>query len=95
MLGSGQTIVSSTGTLNVGGGSVGLIERTLVNAGQVNFFPTGSITMSSNATIDNRTSGELISKPILFLPGASRKTVLNAGVIKKSGGAGRRLFLSR
>ena len=85
MSGSGQTIVTSTGTLNIGGGGSRSLCRTgrkLVNAGTINFTADGNLSMTESAIIDNRATGVFDIQSDFGVTGGAAQTLINAGLIK-------------
>jgi hypothetical protein len=93
LAGSGQLIVSSTGTLNIGGNGVALSQRTITNNGHVNFFATGDLSMSDGAKIDNKSTGVFDIQVDHNINGDGNQTFANAGLVKKSAGTGNAALL--
>ncbi len=83
--GSGTVFVTG-GTLNIGGGDVSLSQRTIVNTGSIIVSATGTVTMSDNAVIDNRSTGVIDVQTDVDFAFGPAQSIINAGLFKKSAG---------
>jgi hypothetical protein len=89
--GTGTTSVSSGNTWDLTGtGNRILSGRTLANAGVIHLAPSGSFGSTNAAVIQNQAGGvfDIQNDTGLTVSSGSTPTINNAGVFKKSGGAG-------
>ncbi len=87
MSGSGQTIVTPTGTLRMTNAAVGLNQRTLRNSGSITYATvTDSLNLSNGATIENLLGATFTMDTNFSISGNFGGVFNNAGAFVRSGG---------
>jgi hypothetical protein len=96
MGGSGSTVVTSGGTLTIGGYVEFLDGRTLMNYGTATLNGTGAWYLNDGATFVNEAVAtlSLLTNEYLYGESGTVSTVVNAGTIDKTAGTGTSLFFN-